>query len=83
MKPKLIVCYYINRIPRKVQFIFNTYFAAIYKARAIFEQNGLATDVMDCNTGEIIAIFEPGNIWISEEFEDDDDIMMFANMPVI
>ena len=83
MKPKLIVCYYINRIPHKVQFVFNSYFAAIYKARAIFEQNKLATDVMDCNTGEIIAIFEPGNIWIHDEFEDDCDIMLFRDMPII
>lgn len=53
------VYYYINRMPHRYGYLFKTAWAATLKACAIFEEHGLATDVMNTNTGEIIAIFEP------------------------
>lgn len=63
------VNYYINKLPYRYEFNFNSLWGAIFKARAIYEEHGLATDVMDRQTGEIVAIFEPNNTWISEEFD--------------
>lgn len=63
------VNYYINKLPYRYEFNFNSLWGAIFKARAIHEEHGLATDVMDRQTGEIVAIFEPNNTWISEEFD--------------
>lgn len=60
------VNYYINRMPHRYEFMFHTALGATLKARAIYEEHGLAADVMDCQTGEIIAIFEPGNVWMCD-----------------
>ena len=62
------VIYYINRMPHDFGFIFESANAAIYTARSILERNGLAADVMDCQTGEIIAIFEPNNAYVANEY---------------
>lgn len=65
------VTYYINKQPRRYEFAFQSLWAAIFKARAIFEQHGLATDVMQAVTGEILAIFEPGHTEINADLETD------------
>ena len=75
------VCYYMNKIPKRYDFIFTTAFGAIFTARSIFERFGLATDVMDNHTGEIIAIFEPDNIYVSSEIDDLSRVV--GEMPVI
>lgn len=63
--------YYINRQPRPYEYAFKSLWAAIFKARAIFEEHGIAADVMNTVTGEIIAIFEPGNTYIDSDLETD------------
>lgn len=65
------VTYYIDKQPHSYDFIFNSLWGAMFKARAIFEEHGLATDVMNTHTGEILAIFEPNNIWIDSDLEVD------------
>ena len=62
------VTYYIDRLPHDFGFTFESADAAIYTARSILERHGLAADVMDCQTGEIIAIFEPNNAYIANEY---------------
>jgi len=56
------VTYYVNRQPFTYGFKFNSEWAAKVMASRIFHGCGLATDVMHEGTGEIVAIFEPGNI---------------------
>jgi len=69
MNTKYQVTYYIDRMPHQYGMLFETAFGAIYTARSILDRHGLATDVMDCMTGEIVAIFEPGNTYISQELD--------------
>ena len=62
------VTYYINpETPYTYDFAFETLYGAIYTARSIFDRHGLVTDVMDCETGEILAIFEPNNFYVADE----------------
>ena len=51
------VYYYLNGKQNSVDFIFTTVKGAIYKAHAIYTEHGINTDVMDLETGEIMAIF--------------------------
>ena len=69
------VTYYIDRLPHDFGFAFESADAAIYTARSILERHGLAADVMDCETGEIIAIFEPNNTYIDERYLQDGAII--------
>ena len=63
-----VVSYYIDHKEHKFGLTFETAFGAIYTARSIFDRHGLATDVMNPETGEVIAIFDKRMKWISEEF---------------
>lgn len=65
---QFVVSYYIDHKEHKFGFTFETAFGAIYTARSIFDRHGLATDVMDPETGEVIAIFDKRMKWVSEEF---------------
>lgn len=65
------VTYYINKMPHHYGFTFNSLWAAIFKARSIFEEHGFATDVMQERTGEILAVFEPNNTWVDNDLEVD------------
>lgn len=69
------VTYYIDKQPHPYGFIFNSMWGAMFKARAIFEQHGLATDVMNTHTGEILAIFEPNNTWTDSDLETDIQVL--------
>lgn len=66
MEDRYEVTYYIDRNPYKYGMLFETAYGAIYTARSIFDRHGLATDVIDWSTGEVIAIFEPDNTYIAE-----------------
>ena len=73
--------YYIDREPYRYDFIFNSLWAATFKARAIMECHGVAADVMDCETGEILAIFEPnGKIWTQTEIVP--EVRILAHTPL-
>ena len=74
------VTYYIDKQPHPYGFIFNSLWGATFKARAIFEQHGLATDVMNTMTGEIIAIFEPGNTWVDPDLETDIQVLALKSL---
>ncbi len=63
------VTYYMEKNPYHYNFLFNSLWSAIFKARAIFEEHGFATDVMNTVTGEILAIFEPNNTWVNDDVE--------------
>ena len=60
------ITFYIDRVPYKYGMTFETTYGAIYTARSILDRHGVATDVMDCSTGEIIAIFEPDRTYVAE-----------------
>lgn len=74
------VTYYIDKKPHSYDFAFNSLWGAMFKARAIFEEHGLATDVMNTHTGEILAIFEPNNIWINSDLEVDLHILALRSL---
>ena len=59
---------------------FHNAWSAILKARMLFEEHGLVTDVMNCDTGEIIAIFEPDNTYVAEDLHD--SLKMLALRPL-
>ena len=69
------VTYYINKIPHHYEFIFNSLWGAMFKARSIFEEHGIATDVINTHTGEILAIFEPNKVWVDNDLEVDIQIL--------
>ena len=75
------VCYYIDRNPYTYGILFESLWAATFKARAIMECHGLAADVMDCETGEILAIFEPhGKVWTQNEIAP--EVRILAHTPL-
>lgn len=74
------VTYYINKQPHRYEFAFQSLWAAIFKARAILEQHGMATDVMQANTGEILAIFEHDYTEINVDL--DFDLQVLALKPL-
>ena len=74
------VYYYMNKQPHRYTFVFETLWGAIFKARCLFEEHGFPTDVMRDGTGEIVAIFEPGNNWIAEN--DDIDATILAKTEI-
>lgn len=63
------VYYYIDNQPHRYEYAFQSLWSAIFKARAIFEEHGIATDVMQAITGEILATFEFGSIEINKNLE--------------
>lgn len=69
------VYYYINSKRFRYEFEFQSLWAAIFKARAIFEEHGLAADVMNSKTGEILAIFDFNHIEINNDLEIDLQIL--------
>lgn len=62
------VNYYIDHKSYNFGMVFETAFGAIYTARSIYDRHGLPADVMDCETGEIIAIFDKRVKWVSDEY---------------
>lgn len=73
------VTYYINNKPHHYNFVFNSLWGAMFKARAIYEEHGFVADVMNAHTGEILAIFEP-NVWTSDDLET--DLQALAHNPL-
>ena len=73
------VTYYINNKPHHYEFIFQSLWGAMFKARAIYEEHGLAIDVTNTHTGEVLAIFEP-NVWTSNDLEV--DLQVLAHTPL-
>lgn len=74
------VIYHLERQPQTYEKKFHNAWSAILKARMIFEEHGLVTDVMDCNTGEIITIFEPNDTYVAEDLHD--SLKMLALRPL-
>ncbi len=79
MLEKYYVYYYVNNMQYRFEFCFESLFAAVYKARAIYDSYGYATDVVDGNTGEILAMFSIENIWVCDDC--DDSIKLFTLLP--
>lgn len=73
------VTYYISNKPHHYEFIFQSLWGAMFKARAIYEEHGLVTDVTNTHTGEVLAIFEP-NVWTSNDLEV--DLQVLAHTPL-
>lgn len=70
------IIYYIpHNAPVKYNFLFNSLWGAIFKARAIFEEHGINTDVINTETGEILAIFSMKEIWVDADLEVDLQIL--------
>lgn len=74
------VTYYIDKFPYHYEFIFNSLWGAMFKARAIFEEHGIATDVMNTHTGEILATFEPNKVWTNNDLETDIQILAHKSL---
>lgn len=68
---------YYNRDNRtlKYDFLFHSKWAALYHARRIRDSYGLRSDVMDKETGEILAIFNLNDEWVCDEFYNDNKII--------
>ena len=69
------VSYYIDKQRYHYDFLFQTLWGAMFKARSIFEEHGISTDVMNTHTGEILAIFEPNKVWVNNDLEVDIQIL--------
>ena len=63
--------YYINGKTNHYEFIFQSLWGAIFKARAIFEEHGIPTDVTSTLTGEVFATFNTTEIWTDPDLEVD------------
>lgn len=74
------VTYYISNKPHHYEFIFQSLWGAMFKARAIYEEHGIATDVMNTHTGEILAIFEPNKVWTNSDLETDIQILAHKSL---
>ena len=61
-------------------FLFQTLWGAMFKARSIFEEHGIATDVMNTHTGETLAIFGLNKVWVNNDLET--DIQILARKPL-
>lgn len=76
------VTYYIDHQPKEFAFTFKSQLAAIYKARMIRDAWGFATDVMQADTGEIIAWFDPdGHSYIADDIDEDARKIAALNIP--
>lgn len=74
------VTYYLNKIPHSYNFCFNTLWGAIFKARTIFEEHGLFTDVVNTRTGEILAIFSATDVWTDNDLEIDLQVLAHKSL---
>lgn len=75
------VTYYVDKKPVEFAFAFESQFAACYKARMIRDAYGYATDVMEHETGGIIAIFEPNGRCFVAERDIDTDARKICALP--
>ena len=69
------ITYYIDKQHYYYDFLFQSLWGAMFKARSIFEEHGIATDVINTHTGEILAIFEPNKVWVDNDLEIDIQIL--------
>lgn len=59
----------------KYDFLFQSKWAALYHARRIRDSYGFRSDVMNAETGEILAIFNHNDEWICDELYNDNKII--------
>ena len=76
------VIYYVDKKPIEFAFSFESQFGACYKARMIRDAYGYATDVMDRETGAIIAIFEPNGRNFVDELDIEPDARKIAALDI-
>lgn len=74
-----ITCY-LNHKVYDYGFTFETVFGAIYTARSMFENRGIETDVMNSETGEVIAFFFKDRVYISDEIKMENEKMAITEM---
>lgn len=65
------ICYYLNYTPTRYMYVFQSLWAAVFKARMIYEEHGISADVRDCTTGEVLAIFDPDSVWTADGLPDE------------
>lgn len=65
------ITYYINNCSHQYNFVFQSLWGAIFKARAIFEEHGIHTEVTNNTTGELLAIFDSTDTWTDSDLEVD------------
>ena len=53
------ITYWRNNTPTPYDYLFQSLWAAVFKARAITESYGFPTDVMESTTGAIMVEFKP------------------------
>lgn len=64
------VNYYLNDKVNTFDYNFATALAATIKARAIYMEHGIPSDVVDMTTGEVMAIFSQGGIYLADAFRE-------------
>lgn len=74
------VTYYISDKVHHYEFIFQSLWGAIFKARAIFEEHGIPTDVTSTLTGEVFVTFSTTEIWTAPDLEV--DLQVLAHKPL-
>lgn len=62
------VNYYLNDKMNTFDYNFSTAWVAAIKARAIYEEHGIPSDVVDMTTGEVMAIFSQGGTYLADAF---------------
>ena len=65
------VNYYFDNHGYQFGYYFHSLWAATFKARAIFEEHGFATDVMVASTGEVLVTFDKNETWVDDDLETD------------
>lgn len=65
------VIYYVNNKMKTYDMDFISLWAAVYTARRIWESYHIPADVMDMDTGEILAMFNINEIYVSDTVKDD------------
>ena len=67
--------YYVDNHAHTYGYNFKSLWGAIFKARAIFEEHGIHTEVTSTVTGELLAIFNLTDTWTDSDLEVDLQIL--------
>ena len=74
-----IIYYNEEGSARTYDFIFNTIWAAVFKARCFTEIHKICTDVMDMQYGNILASFSPtGNVYADPDLPEDIKTLIYT-----
>lgn len=71
-----VVHYYLGGKFKTYNYKFTTIWGATFKARSIYEEYGIATDVMNDATGEVLVSFKLGEEpYVAQDLETDIQVL--------